>query len=213
MTTTSGVLLVALAVAAVANWISRSRPNGRMETITKPLVTLLVIALAAVLRTSFPATRGWVLAGLVACLIGDVLLLPIIDNFVGGLGAFLIGHVLFGVAVLSRPHGHWVWAMLAVVPVALIVGRFGPPIVSGARTKAPALGIAVAAYLVVIASMALMVALTGSQIAMVGAALFVVSDTLLGFDLFSRSVSWARVGIMITYHLALVGLTLGLLWQ
>ena len=184
-----------------------------METITKPLVTLLVIALASVLRTSFPATRWWVLAGLVACLIGDVLLLPLIDNFVGGLGAFLIGHVLFGVAVLSRPHGHWVWAMLAVVPVVLIVGRFGPPIVSGARTKAAALGIAVAAYLVVIASMALMVALTGSQIAMVGAALFVVSDTLLGFDLFSRSVSWARVGIMITYHLALVGLTLGLVWQ
>jgi uncharacterized membrane protein YhhN len=206
-------LLVGAGVAAIANWISRWRPNNALETITKPLATLLIVAFASTVNSSHPGVRWLVVAGLVLCLIGDVLLMPVVDNFVGGLGSFLIGHLLFGVAVLRRPHGHVALAGLALVPLLAVVGTFGPAIVKGARRRAAALGIAVTAYLVVIASMAMLVALSGSPWAIVGATFFVISDTLLGYDLFAKPFESARVAIMVTYHLALVGLTLGLVWH
>jgi uncharacterized membrane protein YhhN len=121
--------------------------------------------------------------------------------------------VLFAVAVLRRPHDHLALAALALIPLAAVVGTFGPAIVRGARKRAVALGIAVTAYLVVIVSMAVMVTLTGSPLAIVGAAFFVMSDTVLGYDLFAKPLVSARVTIMVTYHLALVGLTLGLVWR
>jgi uncharacterized membrane protein YhhN len=61
--------------------------------------------------------------------------------------------------------------------------------------------------------MAVLVTLTGSPWAIGGAAFFVTSDTLLGYDLFAKPFASARVAIMVTYHLALVGLTLGLVWH
>jgi uncharacterized membrane protein YhhN len=213
MTALAVALLIGSGLAAVANWISRWRPNNALETITKPLTTVLIVALAITVKSSHPHARWLVVGGLVFCLVGDVLLMPVVDNFVGGLGSFLIGHLMFGVAIFRRPHGHIGLAGLALIPLAVVVGTFGPAIVKGARQRAVALGIAVTAYLVVIASMAVLVTLTGSPWAIVGAASFVMSDTLLGYDLFAKPCASARVAIMVTYHLALVGLTLGLVWR
>jgi uncharacterized membrane protein YhhN len=206
-------LLIGTGFAAVANWFSRWRPSSALETITKPLTTALIVVLAMTVKSSHPDARWLVVAGLVFCLVGDVLLMSVVDNFVGGLGSFLIGHLLLAAAVFRRPHSHLIPAGLALIPLAMVVGTFGPAIVKGARRRAPALGIAVTAYLVVIASMALLVTLTGSPWAIVGAAFFVMSDTLLGYDLFAKPFAAASVAIMVTYHLALVGLTLGLVWH
>ncbi len=208
-------LLAAVVAAALANWHSRHHSMPKLETITKPLTTTLVIALAVALDTAYPSSRRLVVAALVLCLIGDVLLMPIVDNFVGGLGAFLVGHLLFGVAALARPvdRWHWVWGAAALVALAGIGWLFGRQIVTAARGKDPRIGVAVSAYLAVISLMAVLIALRGSGLAIVGAAFFVLSDTLLGYDLFVRPVRAAKVGIMVTYHLALVGLALGLVWR
>jgi uncharacterized membrane protein YhhN len=213
VTSLAVAFLIGVGFAAVANWLSRWRPNSALETITKPLTTVLIVALAITVKSSHPGARWLVVAGLVLCLVGDVLLLSVVDNFVGGLGSFLIGHLLFAVAVFRRPHGHLALAGLALIPLAVVIGTFGPAIVKGARRRAVALGIAVSAYLIVIASMAVLVTLTGSPWAIVGAAFFVMSDTLLGYDMFATPFASARVAIMVTYHLALVGLTLGLVWH
>lgn len=209
------VILAAIVVAALANWHSRHHAMPKLEAITKPLTTVLVIALAVALDTASPGSRGLVVAALVLCLIGDVLLMPVVDNFVGGLGAFLVGHLLFGVAALARPvdRWHWVWGAAAAVALVAIGWLFGRLIVISARGKDARMGVAVSAYLGVISLMAVLVALQGSPLAIVGAAFFVLSDTLLGYDLFVRPVGAAKVGIMVTYHLALVGLTLGLIWR
>jgi uncharacterized membrane protein YhhN len=171
--------------------------------------------LAAVLHTAHPGTRRLVVLALVLCLIGDVMLMPVVDNFIGGLGAFLVGHLLFGVASLTRsPHMRcWGWAAFALVALVVVGWLFGRQIVSFARGKDPKMGVAVSAYLGVISLMAVLVALGGSRLAIVGAAFFVASDTLLGYDLFVHPVRAAKVGVMITYHFALVGLTLGLVWR
>ena len=41
-----GVALLATLVAAMANWSTRVRPNQTLETISKPLTTILVIWVA-----------------------------------------------------------------------------------------------------------------------------------------------------------------------
>jgi alkenylglycerophosphocholine hydrolase len=211
MTVTSWVLLGAVVVSALGSWHSRYWEVPWLERITKPLTTALIVAMAAIIPATYPAVRWWVVVGLVACLVGDVLLMPAIDRFEGGLGAFLVGHLLFGVAALRRSHSAWAWAAVALVALLAVGWLFGRSIIGGARGKDPKLGGAVTAYLVVISTMAVLVALTGSWLAVIGAVFFVASDTLLGYNMFVRPVSAAKVGIMATYHVALIALSLGLL--
>lgn len=208
------LLLLAIGLSASANWSSRrsAHPQARRELVTKPLTTVLIVVLAATIASTHGTGRWLVVAGLVFCLIGDVLLLPQVDTFIAGLAAFLVGHVLFGAAALQRDGARLVVASAVIaVAVAIVVGVLGRRIVAGARQRDPALGVAVVAYLAVIAAMATVVASTGSAVAVAGALLFVTSDTLLGFDLFVRPVRGAHIAIMMTYHAALVALTLGLL--
>src|SRR4051794_7597486 len=94
------VLAVAAMVVAVANWWSRWRHAGRVEVITKPLATILIagLAVACAVDGADHAPRGALVAAIVGfgcCLAGDIALLPIVDRFVVGLGAFLVGHIAF----------------------------------------------------------------------------------------------------------------------
>ena len=65
----------------------------------KPLASAAFIWLALSLDATNSVYGTWLLAALVFCLLGDLLLMP--DNercFLAGLGAFLCGHLLFAVA-------------------------------------------------------------------------------------------------------------------
>lgn len=66
-------------------------------------------------------------------------------------------------------------------------------------------------YLVVISTMAITSVAAGAVVAVVGALLFMLSDSLIAESRFVKERAWHGVGIMVTYHLALVGLVLGLL--
>ena len=101
------------AVVALVDWWAVARDDRRTERWAKPAVVggLLVVALLAGAAGS-PAGR-WVLLALALGLVGDVLLLPDVDRFVGGLLAFLLGHLAWVAACvtvgLDRPGwGGWV---------------------------------------------------------------------------------------------------------
>jgi alkenylglycerophosphocholine/alkenylglycerophosphoethanolamine hydrolase len=196
-------------VAASANWYTRIKPNEILETISKPLTTILVIWIAIASDGPRAATLLAVV-GLVFCLVGDVALLDVIDRFVVGLGAFLVGHVVF-IAMFAALHLHrplWGLAALVVlVPHGAIVGR---RIVAGAAAQDPALKAPVVAYLFVITAMAVIAVMTGRWWAIAGAALFVASDTVLGWRAFVTEMKWMALTVMVTYHTALVGLALSL---
>lgn len=146
------------------------------------------------------------MVGLVLCLAGDVALLPDVDRFVVGLGSFLVGHVLFAVGAVVIGIS-WPWAAAAAA-VAVVVGALvGPRIIRGSGELAPA----VSAYFAVIMVMAVLMVGTARVAGVLGAAAFVVSDSILGWDRFVGKVRRAPVLIMVTYHLALCGLVLTLL--
>ena len=217
--TGAALLLLALAlVAAVANWIAVDRPewgaSRAVEHLCKPLALLLLIGAALALEPDDGTVRTWFVAALVLSLAGDVFLM-LEDRadglFVAGLGSFLLGHLAYiggmlvdGV-VLTR-------FGIGLAAVALAVSVVGVTILRAVRVGSePELSGPVAAYMLVISAMVACAVGVGHPAAVVGAALFYVSDTLIAWNRFVRELPHGRLAIMSTYHLAQVGLVLSLL--
>jgi len=202
-------LLVATAVAALINWWSRFSNNDRVETWSKPLTTILVIGVALV---SGAPTNHIVVAviALALCLLGDVLLMPVVNNFVGGLAAFLLGHIAFVVLFFQYGLEKVSLAGLAIVMVALLGAGPGRVIVQGAAHADAKLRIPVQAYLLVISTMAVVGWSTANPWVIAGTTLFVVSDSVLGWRQFVGQRSWMGPTVMITYHGAIACLALSL---
>ena len=201
--------LICTLAAASVNWYTRVRPNTALETVSKPLTTILVIWVA--IAADGPRTPTILaVVGLVFCLGGDIALMDVVDNFVAGLASFLVGHVVF-IAMFVTLHLHRPWwgvpAVIVLIAHAVLVGR---RIVAGASAENATLRIPVSAYLVVITSMAVVAVMTGRWWAVVGAAAFVISDTILGWRAFVREKAWMALAVMVSYHAALVGLALSL---
>lgn len=200
------VLCVVLAGCfAVPNWVSRVRPLPRVEEVTKVAVTSALLIAAAVGDAVPAGARGWFVAALAACLLGDVALLDRVDKFVPGLVSFLVGHVLFavGALVIGITTGRLIPSVLVV---GIVVGVLAPQIVRASGKLAPAVG----AYLVVISTMAVVMALTNRWWLTIGAAAFVASDSVLAWNLFVSKLRWGPLAVMVTYHSALFGLVMGL---
>ena len=208
--TTAGILALSVTiVAALVDWWSRLRRLDRWETVSKPLATIGVIAIAALADAPGDQRLVAVLA-LSLCLAGDVLLMPAIDRFVFGLAAFLLGHVAFVVLFvqLGLPEA-WLGG-LALVFGALLVATVGNVIVRGAALRDRALKRPVVGYLAVITAMTAAGWSTGRPWVVLGSTSFVVSDSILGWRQFVRERSWMSVAVMVTYHLAIVSLALSL---
>lgn len=202
-------VLLATALAALANWWSRLRADDRLEQWTKPITTVLVIAVAAV--SGAPGAQvGVAVVALVLCLAGDVFLLPAVDRFVFGLASFLLGHLVF--VVLFVQYGFDSIALAgAAFSLALVLDvTVGVVIVRKAAATDPALRIPVAAYLTVISAMAVIGWSTGNPWVVAGSTLFVISDSVLGWRQFVRPAAWMGPVVMVTYHGAIAGLALSL---
>lgn len=203
------VLATLTALSALVDWWSRLRHLPKVEQISKPLTTMLVIAIAA----TSGAPRDRLIPSLIAlglCLVGDIALMSIVDKFVIGLAAFLLGHLAFVVAFANAGLESTTLAGLAIVLCALLVTGIGLAIVRGATAQDAALRRPVLAYLSIISVMAVVAWATTNAWIMVGATLFVISDTVLGWRQFVRERRWMPVTVMVTYHGAIACLALSL---
>lgn len=202
---------VVAAIAAIGNWWSRITLDRRVEAVTKPVVTIAIAVLGLSLADDAP-TAAVVLGavGFVCCLAGDVALLPAIDRFVIGLGAFLVGHVAFAAMFVVLGLDSWWGAIVALVVVVVLGATAGRRIVAAAGRSHTAYTTPVKAYLVVISLMAVAGWATGIGAAIIGSTLFVVSDSILGWRQFVAERRWMAPAVMMTYHGALLGLALSL---
>jgi uncharacterized membrane protein YhhN len=201
------IAAVATAIAAIANWYSRWKHSERLELVSKPLTTIGAITVAA-LADGPGAAKVAAVVALVLCLIGDVALMQIVDRFVIGLAAFLLGHIAFVVMFALRGFERWPLAIVAVVGCGALLGMVAPAIIRGAAAKG--LGVPVCAYLFVISSMFVLGWATGNWLIIVGATAFIISDSILGSGEFVVERRWMDVAIMMTYHVAIVSLALSL---
>lgn len=202
----AAVLAVTLLVCA-ANWWACWNEDLRLEMITKPIATVGAIGVALTAGGPADATLGAVVA-LTLCLLGDIALLPAVDQFIAGLVAFLCGHLAFIGMFSIVGFDRWSWSGVAIAFVAIVLGTAAIPIVRHATVKG--LGTPVRAYLVVISAMCVFGWATGNVLIAIGSTAFVLSDTILGFRRFVLQRRWQQPAIMATYHVALLTLAASL---
>lgn len=184
------LLLAAFAGTALADWIAVARGWQALRWVAKPAALALLLLWAALAPSA-----GWpLLAALTFSLLGDVYLMLPANLFAAGLGAFLIGHVCylfaFDAPLLAR--GLWLVGVLGLAtPVTLRILRAIP---------AAPLRVAVVAYMLVLAAMVASAAASGSLLAALGAALFMLSDSMIAWSRFVAPFPGARLAIIVTYH-------------
>ncbi len=210
-------LAIVVALVAAVNWYSR-RPlrddddsSPWLEWLTKPVVTVGLLFIADVIDVADPAQRRWFLVGLAFCLFGDLALMWQPELFRSGLVSFVAGHAAFVAGFISRNDPAPLWAIAGcglVLAISLGIGiRHLLPAVG---RRAPRLFGPVAAYVAVIATMAIASWWGGHWAAPSAAAVFAVSDLTLADNKFVAERPWSPLIVMITYHLALALLVVSL---
>lgn len=210
MNTATVVMLVVAGAFALVNWWAVGRDNRPVEYLAKPATLALLVVAALVLDPIDPTARAWFVAALVLSLAGDVFLMLPSEKFLQGLVSFLAGHVAYvvGLSYLGwSAVGFGIAVALVVAALAIVGTRVVKAVRSGSE---PDFAIPVAVYMAVISAMVIAAGASGVAIALVGALLFYVSDSLIAWTRFIEPKPWGRVAIMVTYHLAQFSLVLSL---
>jgi uncharacterized membrane protein YhhN len=206
-------LLVLAAIVAVGDWVVVYRQWARPEYVLKPLALGLLVAAAA--TADLGAAKPWVLAALVFGLLGDVGLLLSSGRtdppFLGGLGAFLLGHVAYLVAFsIAGLRGIDVVAGLLIAAGSAAVAL--PAVLRGAaRSAGRPFALVVAGYAGALAAMTTLAVGTGRWPTAAGGVLFLVSDTLIARQRFVGPVRSGDLLVITTYHLAQALIVIGLI--
>lgn len=197
----------AFAFLAILYLISILGGGYDYQWLPKILPILLLVGLALRSRPSVPALFT---LGLIFSLCGDVLLaIHQGELFVFGLGAFLLAHVVYILAL--RPFD---WSYLTSRFKQLIAyGLFAGLVFSLLATRLGELFVPVLVYMLVLLMMAMATLVSGKSnfYLMLGGASFVLSDSMIGIDKFYTPLPYANVLIMTTYYLAQYCLLKGML--
>lgn len=210
MTTLAAVLLGATFVVAALDWYAVGRGDQRLEYVMKPLTMVVLIGAALALDDVDGTARSWFVAALVLSLAGDVFLMLPSDQFVPGLASFLLGHIAYIIGLQSLDTST-TGLVIGLVVVVIALPALGLRIANAVRSgDEPALLGPVVAYMLVISAMVVSASSTGNVFAVAGAVSFYASDALIAWTRFIEDFPWGRVAIIVTYHLAQVGLVLSL---
>ncbi len=204
------VLLAAAAAAAVVDWVAVATRRRTVEQVAKPAYVVLLGAFAWLLHADQSVPGMCLLVALALCLLGDVLLLSTSDRAFGlGLLAFLFAHLSFigAVMTMTRRDPVWVGVAAVVVVVAVVVAFVLWPLAKRDMAE----GIPPTIYAFVLGTFVAVAWWSGYVLVGVGASLFLVSDAVLAAGRFWREIPGHAVVVMVTYHLALACLVLGIL--
>lgn len=204
------MFLVSALALSTLDWVAVANRLRPMEYVCKPASAVAFLVCALALDPADDGARTWLMVALAFCVAGDVFLMLPRDAFLPGLGSFAVAQILFTVSfILREPTA--IRALIGLVVVAigatLSARRFiGALRRSGAGKMVPAILV----YVTLISAMVVSAVASGTPVAIVGAVLFMLSDTLIAEERFVRSRPWQRLAIIVTYHVALAGLVLGL---
>ena len=143
-------------------------------------------------------SKGLILIGLFFCMLGDGLL----HWFVIGLSCFLVGHIIYTFGFLKQ----WSFSKLrclSIVPLFIFDLIMGQKLVNALQLSGKdELIVPVLFYIGAISIMAWAAFMTGNLYAMIGSLLFVISDTILSWNMFISDVPYSHFLIMATYYSA-----------
>ncbi|MGD2251331.1 MAG: lysoplasmalogenase [Anaerolineales bacterium] len=181
--------------------------------IFKPLTTILILVIAVLVgKSSTSIYKYLIFAGLVFSLAGDVFLMLPSDQFIAGLVSFLIAQILY-IAAFTTGKGfsfNWLSAIPFVVYGIVIYIVLSPHLGS--------MRLPVIVYMLAILTMAwqgwerwITLSEKGALLGFAGAALFVISDSVLALNRFRGEFASARALTLTTYYAAqwLIALSVG----
>lgn len=203
--------LVLSAVSAMVDWTATWFSKPRIRYAAKP-ATLLFLILATYVSTRWQGEMLFYGIGLVFCLLGDILLMMRARFFILGLASFLVGQIWYMAALHQTPlpsntlayAGGAFLILVTIIPVAFIYKRIC------SRNGPRYLAIAIIFYGLIEGLFLVSASLTlykdawpplHARLMTLGAALFVVSDIVLGIDRFDRPIAHGRTVVHMTYHL------------
>lgn len=164
----------------------------------KLIPMMLIILLAFQTKTIFSQTyKKFILYGLFVCMIADAA----IYWFLAGLITFFVGHIFYIFAfrhISRKPVPKWAGVLL------LLYGAFMAVWIAGAQfqTNNVLLGLAIIAYIIITLIMGWQAIRTRIPLAIIGALLFIFSDSVLAIDRFIEPVPYRDAFVMITYYAA-----------
>ena len=185
--------------------------GGKYSHLLKPL--LMPVLLAGYIAAAHPV-QGLVIAGLAMGFVGDVALMRKGDKaFIVGLGAFLLGHLMYAIWFVQRMGGMpgaWTLGYIALaIAAGVLLYRHLKP---GLGDMKPAVILYEAVILVMsVAAFALMLARPGwaSALRWLGSVSFIVSDSVLAHGIFLGERPRGHFAVMSTYTLAQMLIALG----
>ena len=175
-----------------------SHIDQRLTLIFKIIPMILIIFMAATAKVqSIKKYQLLIIIGLVFCMIGDYTL----QWFLIGLTSFLIGHIFYIFAFSStseQPVPKWAKGILLLYGALMGIWIASTVFKSGETV----LTFAVLAYISIILTMGWTAIRTRSTFAIIGAILFIVSDSYLAVNKFVMPLPFSHEVIMLTYYCA-----------
>ena len=173
------VLTAIIAMGIIYIFFIPADPVG-FKILMKLIPMALIILFALTTRPLFSRTyKRIIIGGLFVCMIAD----GVIYWFLPGLITFFIGHIFYIFAfrhVAKKPMPIWVAAPLLLYGAGMAIWIAGSQFSAGQTV----LGIAIIAYIGVILTMGWMAIRTRMKLAIIGALLFIFSDSVLAIDRF-----------------------------
>ena len=191
--------------------------NETLRYISKPLLMpLLIVYFILHTRPFISALKKWIVLALVFSWLGDVLLMFESTNssfFIFGLIAFLIAHIFYifffeNVIRKERLNKNYWWFIPVLIYYVALISVLSPHL---GDMKLP-----VRIYGIVISYMLIQALQTGrinnraaAGLMIVGAILFITSDSILALNKFYQPFEYAGIAIMVSYGIAQLLITLG----
>jgi uncharacterized membrane protein YhhN len=193
------VLTAIIVMGIVYIFFIPADPVG-FKILMKLIPMALIILFALMTRPLFSRTyKRIIIGGLFVCMIAD----GVIYWFLPGLITFFIGHIFY---IFAFRHGAkksmpiWVAAPLLLYGAGMAIWVAGSQFSTGQTV----LGIAILSYIVVILTMGWMAIRTRMKLAIIGALLFIFSDSVLAIDRFVLDVPYRDAFVMVSYYAAQV---------
>jgi len=205
---------------ALIHWAARWRGWIRVGAATKPLVMVMLILWSYSSSGYWKGSPGWVGGGLIFSLIGDVMLQLPRRFFIPGLFAFLLAHISYTIwFCLPAPKFH---PILVALLLLIILGMYFYYQNLLKALKSRSYGrkflIPVSMYGVTLCAMTISGCQTllrtdwpieSAGFSALGGILFLISDSLLGYNRFIQPLPGGKTLEMTTYHMAQFFIVLG----
>jgi uncharacterized membrane protein YhhN len=209
----------ALVIAAI-NWLAVAKKWVKIKYITKPAVPLALI-FWLILNGGFQGQLIFFVIGLIFSIAGDIFLMLPNEKFVAALVSFLFAHIAFILGFSSGIPNFSAPGLILLILVGLNAFEIYRRISNGLRSRGqesfitPVLIYAIVISLMLVSALLTMVGPNSewnpfpSMMVSFGALFFVFSDTLLAWNKFVNPIKFGDIFVIVTYHLALITITLG----